>query len=179
MDPKLGLSFDCLSFSLFSIFCTWCSFKQAKVWVRYFNCGLVTLFLHVSLCLSPGGRLFKFPFPKMLGAPNKCGECLTSRNSGTFYRVLTPLTPLIFIPCLDPLGFSPDTSCIPIYVYPHLDPCLPLPPVSISFLLPCGIEASSFGHFCLLQPNVCRLNLYFLANIHLWIACMFFWVWVT
>jgi hypothetical protein len=52
MDPKLGLSLDCLSLSLFSIFFSIVLFRQEQFKAKNFDSGLITLFLHLMLCLS-------------------------------------------------------------------------------------------------------------------------------
>lgn len=88
--------------------------------------------------------------------------------SPTYCSCMFPFTlwaSLLSSPILDPASFSPSPPLS------HPGPSFPLPPMIIFFPLLSGIEASTFGPFCLLRflwSVGCILGfLNFLASIHL------------
>ena len=115
--------------------------------------------------------------PENLSPP---GSLVLSRGSP---RLSSPTSRiLIFIHFAGSLGISPvyPTTPDPVPVFHSSSPLpprtsLPLPPMTISCPLLSEIEASSFGHFCLIHfLTVCGLYilsiLYFLANKHLYVS---------
>jgi hypothetical protein len=60
IGPNLGLPPDLLSLSLFSIFVSAVLLDRKKFWVRVFDYGMATPFLHLMPCLSTALGLYKF-----------------------------------------------------------------------------------------------------------------------